>query len=147
MSGQIPAIYTNANKAAPWRARHVFAVTWVSFRRKLTGINCRDAIYTRFPGLRYRSGPPSGGLATPPFQSGVGSLSSTLSTSKTTAIPNSIRNLHHKRNPVIPNSIRNLHHKRNNRHSELDSESVNIYALFCPHQTPLAFLTRVYRRK
>jgi len=63
LPGQIPAIYTNANKAAPWRARHVFAVTWVSFRRKLTGINCRDAIYTRFPWLRYRSGPPCGGLA------------------------------------------------------------------------------------
>jgi hypothetical protein len=29
---------------------------------------------TRFPGLRFRSGPPCGGLAAPPFQSGVGSV-------------------------------------------------------------------------
>ncbi len=29
-------------------------------------------LLTRFPGLRFRSGPPCGGLAAPPFQSGVG---------------------------------------------------------------------------
>ena len=36
---------------APWRARYVLAKWQVSFRRKLTGPNCMEAIWTRFPGL------------------------------------------------------------------------------------------------
>ena len=46
----------------------------VSFRRKLTGKNCKEAIFTRFPGFRYRSSLLTSlrWPAPPPFQSGLG---------------------------------------------------------------------------
>ena len=77
-------------QAAPWRVRHLFSILHGQvFGRKLAGKNAKEGIFTRFPGFRYRSiagvrpfdyaqGPHPAATAAPPFQSGLGLISSTL---------------------------------------------------------------------
>lgn len=70
-------------------ASSVFHLHGQVFGRKLAGKNAKEGIFTRFPGFRYRSiagvrpfdyaqGPHPAATAAPPFQSGLGLISSTL---------------------------------------------------------------------
>ena len=76
------AIFTlNRKQAAPRTARCFFAIQmWQVFVRKLAGKNCKDAIFTRFPGSLETSlrEPAFASIAnatrSAPFQSGLGSI-------------------------------------------------------------------------